>query len=488
MNVAIYLRKSREDQEETREETLARHERMLFDYCKRNDLLIKEIYKEVVSGESIDNRPEMQRLLNDVAKCKYEGVVVIEIERLSRGNQIDQAEILEIFKKSKTKILTLNKVYDLSSDNDFDEDFFEFGLFMSRREYKIINRRLLRGRKQAQQEGYFIGTTTPFGYTKERQDKGFVLVADENAEIVKLIFNKFAYENWGLGDLRRYLTANNIKGHLNQQRWENKGIKRILQNKVYLGFININTKKSETSTVKGKHKPIIDEKTFNVVQELLKQRESRTAKGKELVNPLATILKCGVCGRTMARFTKCDEKRTQVYRCPLYCGNISSNSDLVEHKLINELKEELNNFNYFLENTGQELKKKKEQIEEEKSILLKEIQKKESMIDRCCEMLEEGVYTKEKYLKRVNTLESDLNTLQANLEALNDISYDDEEQALRTIPILEKVLDEYWNLTGKQRNEILKSFIEKIEYTKTTSTRGQINNDKPIELKIYLRI
>ena len=488
MNVAIYLRKSREDQEETREETLARHERMLFDYCKRNDLLIKEIYKEVVSGESIDNRPEMQRLLNDVAKCKYDGVVVIEIERLSRGNQIDQAEILEIFKKSKTKILTLNKIYDLSSDNDFDEDFFEFGLFMSRREYKIINRRLLRGRKQAQQEGYFIGTTTPFGYSKERQDKGFVLVADENAEIVKLIFNKFAYEDWGLGDLRRYLTANNIKGHLNQQRWENKGIKRILQNKVYLGYINVNTKKSETSVVKGKHNPIIDETTFNKVQELLKQRESRTAKGKELVNPLATILKCGVCGRTMARFTKCDEKRTQVYRCPLYCGNISSNSDLVEHKLINELKEELNNFNYFLENTGQEINKKKEQIENEKSILLKEIQKKESMIDRCCEMLEEGVYTKEKYLKRVNTLESELNTLQANLEALNGISFDDEEQALRTIPILEKVLDEYWNLTGKQRNEILKSFIEKIEYTKTTSTRGQINNDKPIELKIYLRI
>lgn len=488
MNVAIYLRKSREDQEETREETLARHERMLLDYCKRNNLIIKEIYKEVVSGENIANRPEMQRLLDDVSKCKYDGIVVIEIERLSRGNQIDQAEILEILKKSKTKILTLNKIYDLSSDNEFDEDFFEFGLFMSRREYKIINRRLLRGRKQAQQEGYFIGTTTPFGYTKERQDKGFVLIADDNAEIVRLMFNKFAYDNWGLGDLRRYLTENNIKGQINQQRWENKGIKRILQNKVYIGFINCNTKKAEANSIKGKHKPIVDEKTFYLVQELLKQRECKTVRGKELINPLATILKCGNCGRTMARFTKTDDKRTQVYRCPLFCGNVSSNCDLVENKLINELKEELNNFNYFLENTGQELKKKKDQIENEKSILLKEISKKESMIDRCCEMLEEGIYTKEKYLKRINTLESDLNALKTNLEGLNDISFDDEERALRNIPILEKVLDEYWNLTGKQRNEILKSFIEKIEYTKTTSTRGQIANDKPIELKIYLRI
>lgn len=488
MNVAIYLRKSRDDQEETREETLARHERMLLDYCKRNNLIIKEIYKEVVSGENIANRPEMQRLLEDVAKCNFDGVVVIEIERLSRGNQIDQAEILEIFKKSKTKILTLNKIYDLSSDNDFDEDFFEFGLFMSRREYKIINRRLLRGRKQAQKEGYFIGTTPPFGYSKERIDKGFVLVEDENADVVRLIFNKFAYDGWKLGDLRRYLTENNIKGQINQQRWENKGIKRILQNKVYIGFINCNTKKAEANSIKGKHKPIVDEKTFNLVQELLKQRECKTVRGKELVNPLATILKCGNCGRTMARFTKTDDKRTQVYRCPLFCGNVSSNCDLVENKLINELKEELNNFNYFLENTGQELKKKKDQIENEKSILLKEISKKESMIDRCCEMLEEGIYTKEKYLKRVNTLESELNALKSNLEGLNNISFNDEEKALRTIPILEKVLDEYWNLTGKQKNEILKSFIEKIEYTKTTSTRGQIANDKPIELKIYLRI
>ena len=488
MNVAIYLRKSRDDHEETREETLARHERMLIECCKNRDYIIKDIYKEVVSGENIANRPEMQRLLDDVEKCKFDGVVVVEIERLSRGNQIDQAEILDIFKKSKTKIITLNKIYDLSSDNDFDEDFFEFGLFMSRREYKIINRRLLRGRKQAQKEGYFIGTTTPFGYTKERQDKGFVLIEDENADVVRLMFNKFAYDNWGLGDLRRYLTENNIKGLINQQRWENKGIKRILQNKVYLGYINCNTKKAEANSIKGKHKPIIDEKTFNMVQELLKQRECKTTKNKELVNPLATILKCGCCGRTMARFTKSDEKRTQVYRCPLYCGNISSNCDLVENKLINELKEELNNFNYFLENTGQEIKNKKEQIENEKSILLKEISKKETMIDRCCEMLEEGIYSKEKYLKRVNTLESELNALKSNLECLNDISFNDEERALRNIPILEKVLEEYWNLTGKQKNEILKSFIEKIEYTKTTSTKGQINNDKPIELKIYLRI
>ena len=138
-NVAVYLRKSREDLETT-EETLARHERMLLEYCSRNSLNIIKIYKEVVSGESIANRPAMQKLLEDVYAGLYDGVAVIEIERLSRGNQIDQVEVIEIFKKSNTKIYTLNKVYDLSKE-DQDEEFLEFGLFMSRREYKIICRR-----------------------------------------------------------------------------------------------------------------------------------------------------------------------------------------------------------------------------------------------------------------------------------------------------------------------------------------------------------
>ena len=130
--IAIYLRKSRLDLElEGQEETLARHERILVDYCNRSGLSIAKIYKEVVSGEDIENRPIVQQLLRDVQEGLYEGVVVVELERLSRGNQIDQVEIAETFKRSNTKIYTLNKVYDLSSEDSFDEDFFEFGLFMS---------------------------------------------------------------------------------------------------------------------------------------------------------------------------------------------------------------------------------------------------------------------------------------------------------------------------------------------------------------------
>lgn len=111
----------------------------------------------------------------------YTGVLCIELERLSRGDGADQQRILKAFQFSDTKIITLTKTYDLAGDDSFDEEFFEFGLFMSRREYKMIKKRLYRGRIQAQKEGYFIGSRPPYGYNKERIGKGYVLVPNENA-------------------------------------------------------------------------------------------------------------------------------------------------------------------------------------------------------------------------------------------------------------------------------------------------------------------
>ena len=89
MEVAVYLRKSREEENETREETLARHERMLKDYCNNKNLIIKKIYKEVVSGENIANRPQMQRLLEDVQDKLYYYIFIqidfLDILSLKRG-------------------------------------------------------------------------------------------------------------------------------------------------------------------------------------------------------------------------------------------------------------------------------------------------------------------------------------------------------------------------------------------------------------------
>lgn len=480
--VALYLRKSREEENESREATLARHERMLRDYCEANNLSIVKVYKEVVSGENLDARPQARLMLDAVADKEFDGVVVVELERLSRGNQIDQVEILETFKKSGTKIYTLNKTYDLASDNEFDEEFFEFGLFMSRREYKIIKRRLIRGKKQAQKEGYYIGSHLPYGFGKVRGAKGYVLVPNEETPIVQMMFNKFVYENYSLADLRHYLNNNGIRPQRIDQ-WSSEVIKRVLKNKCYIGYINYNSRSVRSrECYKGKHEAIIDEETFYKAQEKLSRTSHKLKRKDTLQNPLASLVKCSHCGTTMQ---KCNE----FFRClKPNCPTIMCYLDELEKKVIEELKEELKNYNYFIENYGEEVKKQNKSQEVEIALLQKEIDKKTGMINKACEMLELGVYSKEKYLERVNVLESDIKALRGQITALQSSFNNEEARVRKAIPILEKCLDAYWGLNAQEKNDLLKSFIDHIEYSKTVRNTRWNKNLDDMQLKIYLKI
>lgn len=458
--VAIYLRKSRDEDNEAKEETLARHEKMLNDYCKRNKLNVVAIYKEVVSGESIANRPEMQRLLEDVNLGLYTGVVCIEIERLSRGNQIDQCEILEVFKKSNTKIYTLQKIYDLSKE-EIDEEFFEFSLFMSRREYKIIRRRMERGRAQAMKEGYYTGSITPYGYTKVKDGRGFVLVADpKEAEIVRLIFEKYAGGD-GILTICRYL---NDKGILTRKgcKWGNATIRQILTNPTHIGKINV-IKRDDV--YEGKHEGIIDVETFNTVQAILNSHETKVKGKQALKNPLATILKCGICGRVMRR---CPNGRgSYVYRCITHgCKNRRIVCPTIEDALLDRLKTELKDFNYLLDNYEEELKSKRQERDEEIGRVSKEIEKQHNALNVACEMLENGVYTMDLFKSRTNIIEGKLKELNAQLETLQSLEIKEDERANKALPILSKVIDKYDTLDAKEKNNLLKKIIKSIDYTR----------------------
>ncbi|EET88087.1 Resolvase domain protein [Clostridium carboxidivorans P7] len=195
MPYCLYLRKSRADMEaESRGEgeTLSRHQETLLSLAQKLKLNITKIYKEIVSGETIAARPVMQHLLLEIGENFWDGVLVMEVERLARGDTMDQGIVAQTFKYSNTKIITPMKIYD--PNNEYDEEYFEFGLFMSRREYKTINRRLQRGRIQSVKEGKFLGTKPPYGYTKKKikEGKGYTLeINAEQADIVKLIFELY---------------------------------------------------------------------------------------------------------------------------------------------------------------------------------------------------------------------------------------------------------------------------------------------------------
>ncbi|MEG0767443.1 MAG: recombinase family protein [Clostridia bacterium] len=106
---AIYLRKSRADFEAEQSgsgETLARHRSILTKLAIHNHHLIGHIYQEIVSGETIADRPEVRALLQDVSAGKWQGVYVMEVERLARGDTMDQGLVAHAFKIAGTYIIT----------------------------------------------------------------------------------------------------------------------------------------------------------------------------------------------------------------------------------------------------------------------------------------------------------------------------------------------------------------------------------------------
>ena len=477
LKVAIYLRKSRDENEEDKELVLKRHETQLLDYCKRNNLIVSKIYREIVSGDTIEHRPQMQQLLDDVGAGFYNGVVCMEIERLSRGNQLDQLEILETFKASDTKIYTLNKVYDLTNE-DIDEEFFEFALFMSRREYKIIKRRMQRGKIQAQKDGYFTGSVCPFGYSKERRGRGWVLVPNDKAPLVKEIFNRYA-SGQTLVDITNYVNALGATTARNTPL-DIQALRRILINKCYLGYINI---KNRSATYKGLHEPIIDDELFNKVQLRLEtNKPTKTKRKHKLVNPLATLLKCEKCGRVMALYNA----RGYVYRCPnMNCNTSGAAKERVEALLLKELQESLNNFNYLLDNYETETANKKDHIENEIKALKNDITKKEGQINKACEMLELGVYSKEKFMERTNILESAIKSNEERIDELNAVTYEN-DNIKQAIPIIEEVLKDYNILSVENKNKLLKAIIDHIDFIK--DKRNDRSKKEELKLNIYLKI
>lgn len=487
-DIAIYLRKSRlEDETETMEDTLARHQRILIDYCDRNNFNIIKIYKEVVSGENLENRPRARALLEDVASNLYDGVVVIDLDRLSRGNPIDQTEILEIFKKSNTKIYTLNKTYDLSSDNDFDEDFFEFGLFMSRREYKIIKRRLMRGKSQAQKEGYYVNSRLVFGYHKERRGKGCVLIPYEpEAQVVRTIFNKFVNDDMLYTEICKYLEDNGIKSAMDT-RWAARMVKKILLNKTYIGLIHYNARDyTGDNWYQGLHEPIIDEELFNKAQEKIKLKKTRLTKRNLFANPLASLVECELCGATMQLHPNSDTNylTCRTRGCATYGIKIAE----IEALIIGALKDKLKDFRYDLDNMDETVANKIKARDDEIALLKAELIKRESMIDKACELLELGVYSLDKYKDRVSKVEIDVKNIKDNIKALENTSYNEELKLESAIPLLEKCLDEYYNLEPKAKNDILKEIIEKVYFYKTiknTKSDKTLSNER---IKMLLKI
>lgn len=484
----IYLRKSRKDMEAERSgiDTLERHEKILMDYAKRNNLKIGKIYREVVSGDTIAARPQMQELLSDVESELWKGVLVVEVERLARGDTIDQGIIAQVFKFSDTLIVTPLKTYD--PNNEYDEEFFEYGLFQSRREYKAITRRQQRGIKQSIIEGKWPYNKSPYGYDRYKlpDQKGYSLkVNPEEAAVVKQIYQWYASEKIGYSAIADRLNSMHAPAPID--KWSYSTIKDILTNIVYTGKV----KRGERAVVKrtssgnlrvsrprnndyevydGLHESIITDELYQIVQDIFKTHPSKpVGAALEIKNPLAGLVYCKLCGKKMIRRPQ-DKCKTMIICTTKDCPNISSYESVLENATIQSLTDYLevlksddNNHTPVPVSNLDVLNSSKNQIEDEKQTL-------ERQLDNAYDLVEQGVYTTELFLKRSQTIQSKINDCDLQLhDILKQIQREEHNLNKRKylIPKIETILSQYDTLNPAEKNTLLSEVIERIDYLKT---------------------
>lgn len=513
-----YLRKSREDIEAERlggYDVLKRHRETLLELSHRYGVVISKFYEEVVSGDSIDSRPEMSSLLKDVDSGMWDGVFVIEVERLARGDTIDQGRVSRSFQYSATLIVTPLKIYDPT--NEYDEEYFEFGLFMSRREYKTIKRRLNNGRLRSVQDGKYVGNVAPFGYERIQleNDKGYTIKPlPEEAAIVKLIYDLYVYGDgstpirYGMQRIADYLNVRNLfprKG----KRWTVSSIRGILANPVYCGYVRWNRRKAVRKIVngqivisrpinhnhtlqKGLHEPIISVELYNMVEEIRKQTPCvPVGTQHSQKNPLAGLVYCSECGAAMQRKSYNQSGKEASFICPTrWCPTVSDYLDKVENEVLCSLQRICDGYNYHAapnELNKEALNRKRTVIDAKQKELSDINSRRESLFD----FLERGIYTEDIFVERMKKLEEKkkdvetaLNAIVAEYDALT-IKIQEQENF---IPKVNALLANYDSLTPVEKNSALKELIEKIVYSKTEkNTRGNIE-EVLFTLDVYPKI
>ena len=490
----IYLRKSREDAEAERHgdgDTLLRHETMLMNLAKRYGITIGAVYREIVSGESIDARPEVQKVIHEVEQGKWTGVLVVEVERLARGDTLDQGIIARAFAISGALIVTPMRIYNPAEPADME--YFEFGLFMSRREYATINRRIQAGRIASVKEGKWIYSCAPYGYARVKleNDKGWTLAFHPKESIVvRWIWQWYLKERIGSYQIAQRLAARGILNRSGKQ-FSPYTVRGIIDNIVYAGYI----KKGERPEVKvivdghvvkrrvknpnpllvrGLHPAFITLEEFELGQQIKKNNTIPSVNSRHgLQSPLAGICRCGLCGRMLLRQDRSrgTKREVRIYCNSVHCKNISSRFDVVEEAALDALDAWTRQF----EISPVPLQAPDDSFETDLAALKKEKAALQGQTEKLYDLLERGIYSEALFIQRSKDLAERIAAADRAIKALIDdhekkedaISF---EEFMRRVKTVRDVYEKTERVEDK--NLLLKSVFKEIRYTKTTGGAG----------------
>lgn len=474
--IAIYLRKSRQDEGLETEATLANH-RSILTRIANEQIWNYDVYEEVASSIDMDIRTELTRMLKQVEKGRYDAVLVIDVDRLSRSVK-DSAIIKAILAENDVIIVTADlQVIDLNEDNDsLVSDFMDV---LSSFEYKQIRKRLMRGKRAGAEKGEWNNGVAPFGYQVDKEHKT-LLIIEEQAAIVRMIFT-WTVQKKGSTWIADELNRLGIKTK-NKHVFSEVAVRRIIRNETYKGSlirhrIKWNGKKKEKHPkenwviVENVLPEIVGKEIWQQANNELNQRSKEPMRIRASTFGLSGLVKCGYCGYSLSVMKRKDRKTDLVIRgChrKYPSGEICKNSSISYYALINAIMGELRSCEEKLEEEILKLEIQKTCFHEDQKLKQTTIKTQLKKIDKAIQQIdiafEEAIINVEEYkLKRKNLFEQK--------ESLNEeIVFVEERFVKNGVDDKKEVLAEfniffhdYHNLSQKQINSRLRAFIKEIK-------------------------
>ena len=343
----LYGRKSRSDDPLlSLEEVLAKHNKILEDYARKHlggPIPEENTYQEVASSETLDGRPEMLRLLKAIESPAIKAILVVEVQRLSRGDLEDAGRLIKILRYTNTLVITPTKTYDLR--DEYDRDAFERELKRGNEYLEYFKKIQQRGKLESVKEGNYIQPQPPYGYDKIMVTEGnktcpTLKINEEEAEIVRMIFNWYL-QGCGVRKIQFMLEQEGRKTAEGKTNWHASVISKTLKRKFYCGLLDYGQQFSEDYksqkrrnnygerdrvVIQGQHEPIVSLEEFEKVQEIMENHRKQLSgiqtgpKGsgqKQKKDVWSKLLVC-ICGHSFNRHKWAHKNSNTVYGYQCY--------------------------------------------------------------------------------------------------------------------------------------------------------------------------
>lgn len=287
-------------------------------YADYEDMVIAGEYSdEGFSGKNIQGRHEFQQMLRDVQDCK-DGVSYVLVFKLSRfgRNAADVLNSLQLMQDFGVNLICVEDGIDSSKDSG--KLMISVLSAVAEIERENIRAQTMAGREQKAREGKWNGGFAPYGY---RLENGELSIADDEVEVIRVIFDRFIHTNDGVAGIARYLNTHGYVKKLRQNgtipKFSAVFVRGILDNPIYCGKIAFGRRKvekklgtrnemhvvkqSEFPVYVGQHEAIVSEDDWNLAQT---KRQRTTGRREKVRDPdhahiLSGILKCPCCGRNL---------------------------------------------------------------------------------------------------------------------------------------------------------------------------------------------